>query len=261
MSIYKESVSGISRAVDSILNQTFNDFEFIIIIDDPTNEDGIDLIKNYAASDPRFNYVIHEKNRGISFGCNEAIRMAKGEYIPDDYSYPNRLQVQYDYMQEHSDVDALGASLRYVDFESNLVFEIKYKPIVGDEIKKYCPVGHPTVFIRKNTYYKYGFYVENIWEYELWIIWHLKGVVFHNLQDYYYDYYQTYIDKERKTKPYLLDAINCKTKYTKELNFKFGDYFYLFAEKTCSKLPATLIIKLVYMVYKIKHFKPMNKRQ
>ena len=256
MSIYKENVLGIRRAVDSILNQTFKDFEYIIIVDNPDNKEGIELIEYYASMDSRIRYVVHEKNMGISYGCNEAIKLARGKYIarqePEDYSYPDRLQMQFDYMQLYAEVDILGTALQYLDVENKIAFNISYKPIVGEEIKRYSPIAHPTVFVRRKTFFKYGFYDENEWEYELWILWYIKGVLFHNLPDVCYDYHQTFKDKSWKTKLYLLDAMHRQAKYKKSLHFKFTDNLYLFAERVCSFLPSFVIIRLLYINYKVK---------
>lgn len=259
MSVYEENELGIKRSVDSILNQTFKDFELIIIIDNPNNTEAIELIKKYASADSRIKYEVHKKNIKQSASLNEGIKMAAGKYIArqdtEDVSTPERLQKQYDYMQEHADVDVLGTAQRYVDVENNLSFLIQYKPVVGDEIKRHNPIGHPSVLIRKETFYKYGFYIENIWEYELWVIWYLKGVIFHNLQEPYYDYYQTKAEKISKVKIYLINDTNCKMKYAKALKFNLGDYIYLFAERICLLLPSTLIIKLLYYVYRNSHAK------
>lgn len=255
MSIYKEGERGIRRAVDSILNQTFTNFELIIIIDNPDNKEGIELIKNYASVDERVRYRINEKNIGQSASLNEGIKIASGEFIArqdtEDVSMPTRLLAQYQYMREHPEVDVLGTAWRYVDSQSNLSFLIKYKPVVGKEIKRHNPIAHPTLLIKKEIFFKHGFYIENIWEYELWVIWYLKGVTFHNLQESYYDYYQTKSEKIRKVKPYLINDTRCKTKYAKALNFKFGDYLYLFAEKAALLLPSFLIIRLLYLYYRI----------
>jgi hypothetical protein len=108
--------------------------------------------------------------------------MAIGAYIArqdtEDVSLPTRLQAQYAYLQAHPEVDVLGTAWRYVDAQSNLSFLIKYKPVVGKEIKRHNPIAHPTVLLKRETFLKHGFYIENSWEYELWIIWYLKGEPF-----------------------------------------------------------------------------------
>ncbi len=258
MSMYNEKPEGIKRAVDSILNQTFKDFEYIIIIDDPNNKEGIELIKKYHSIDSRIKYFIHDKNIGLHAGLNEGIRMAEGKYIAqqdtEDISNPKRLQVQYEYMEKHPEVDILGTSLKYIDPETNLSFYINFKPIVGDEIRRRNPIAQATALIKKESFFKNGFFLTNVNEYELWVIWYLKGAVFHNLQESYYDYFQTHSEKIRKVKKYLINDTNCKRKYAKALKFKFGDYLYLYAELITSRLPSFFIIFLLYIFYKI--FRP-----
>lgn len=256
MSVYNESLHGIRRAIDSILAQSFSDFEFIIIIDNPNHAEAIELISDYAQKDSRIKVKVHNQNMGISYGCNEAILMAKAKYIarqePDDYSYPNRIQLQFEYMEANPNVDALGATLQYVDVDRKIYFEISNAPAVGKEIKWRSPIAHPTLFARREAFLNYGFYLEGEWEYELWIRWYLKGVIMHNLKPCVYDYYQTFEDKKRKVKSYLFDAVKWRSKFSSELEFEFKDYVKLYFDNFLLLFPRLILINLVYFRYRLK---------
>jgi glycosyltransferase involved in cell wall biosynthesis len=256
MSVYKEDVIGIKRSIDSILFQTFKDFEFIIIVDYPHNLEAITLIESYSNQDSRVKYIIHEKNKGLATGLNEGIRMATGKYIArqdtEDTSHLDRFQVQYDYMETHTEVDILGTAQKYVDHEGKLILLREYKALVGKEIKRNSPLGHPTTLIRRETFFKYGFYKEDLYceDYDLWINWYFKGVVFHNLKECYYDYYQDDAYKVKKAKSELKDTIDCKSKYTKQLDFNTSDYLYLYFQKIVLLFPASIIVRLFYLFVK-----------
>ena len=98
MSAFNEEIEYIQLAIDSILNQTFKDFEFIIILDNPSNE----TLKNYLISrkqeDCRIKFYANEKNIGLANCLNKGISLAKGDLIcrmdADDISLPNRLEIQ-----------------------------------------------------------------------------------------------------------------------------------------------------------------------
>lgn len=110
------------RAIDSILNQTYDKFEFIIV-DDGSNDGTKDLLKTYASSDPRIKILTNEKNMGISYSRNRGTDAAKGKYIAimdsDDYSEPTRLEKHINYLEQHDDVVALNALYYEMGKEGN----------------------------------------------------------------------------------------------------------------------------------------------
>lgn len=113
------------EAIDSILEQTLTDFEFLII-DDGSKDNSVQIINSY--NDPRIRLVKNETNLGISKTLNRGIEMASAEFIArmdaDDISYPARLQKQYDYLIKHPRV------LTVLDYpslvESGLFFARKF---------------------------------------------------------------------------------------------------------------------------------------
>lgn len=117
------SAQYIAEAIESILNQTFTDFEFIIINDGST-DDTAKIIKEYANKDHRIKFINHKKNKGF-IGClNECLDIASGEYIAkmdsDDISLPQRLEKQVKYLDEHPSVGMVGCGYRafdHADFE------------------------------------------------------------------------------------------------------------------------------------------------
>ncbi|EAJ7443814.1 glycosyltransferase family 2 protein, partial [Campylobacter jejuni] len=88
-------------AIESILNQTYSNFEFIII-DDCSTDNTYEIVKKYAENDKRIIVLKNEKNQGIVYALNRGFSIAKGKYIArmddDDISLPNRLEKQVEYM-------------------------------------------------------------------------------------------------------------------------------------------------------------------
>ena len=114
MSTYNDN-QYIRQAIESILNQTYKDFEFIII-DDASTDDTIEIIKSYK--DERINLIINSVNQGLTKNLNKALRVASGEYIArmdgDDVSFPDRLEKQVNYLDKHRDVYLIGTAIRNI---------------------------------------------------------------------------------------------------------------------------------------------------
>ena len=80
MSVYNEKKEWLEKSIESILNQTFDDFEFIIY-DDCTNDENKKILNSYACKDKRIKIITNSTNRGLTYNLNKGIEIAKGEYI------------------------------------------------------------------------------------------------------------------------------------------------------------------------------------
>ena len=98
MATYKEPENLLRQAIESILNQSYKDFEFIIILDNPGNKEHIEIVKSYQKQDSRIRFYINEKNAGLTATLNRGIELSRGKYIcrmdADDISMPERIQDQ-----------------------------------------------------------------------------------------------------------------------------------------------------------------------
>ncbi|MCD0089063.1 glycosyltransferase family 2 protein, partial [Streptococcus agalactiae] len=105
MSIYNEPLKYIKSSIDSILSQTLKNFEFIIVIDNPDREDVYDILQTYLASDARVKVLSNERNMGLAYSLNKAIKYSVGNYIfrmdADDISYPERFEKQINFMEKY----------------------------------------------------------------------------------------------------------------------------------------------------------------
>lgn len=101
----------IEEAITSILDQTFTDFEFIILNDGSTDKTA-EIIKKYADEDKRIKFIDNKKNQGFITSLNQCLDVAQGEYIAkmdsDDVSLPKRLEKQVKYLDQHPDVGMVG---------------------------------------------------------------------------------------------------------------------------------------------------------
>jgi glycosyltransferase involved in cell wall biosynthesis len=108
----------ISKTIESILNQTYSDFEYLII-DDCSSDNTLSIIKSYSELDHRIKFFSNEVNRGISFCRNFLGEIASGEYIAiidsDDICEVNRLMVQINYLKNNKNVFGVGSDISLID--------------------------------------------------------------------------------------------------------------------------------------------------
>lgn len=143
----------LKEAIDSILNQTFKDFEFLIINDASTDRSK-EIILSYK--DQRIRYFENKKNLGQAVTLNRGLRLARGGLIArmdaDDISYRNRLELQYQNMQRDKEIIVSASFYDVVDKNGNFLYQEKYTRL-PEEIYytlqfRNC-LGHPTVMFRK----------------------------------------------------------------------------------------------------------------
>lgn len=151
------------EAVDSILAQTFTNFE-LIVIDDGSTDESRALINSYQ--DNRILVIENKNNIGLAASLNEGIDIARGKYIArmdcDDISERNRLALQYEYMESHPETVVSGSSANFI--EQNGVVVCTYYPAVEDAklraIFPGSPFVHPSVIFRKCVFFQAGKYPE-----------------------------------------------------------------------------------------------------
>lgn len=155
----------VSQAVQSILGQTFSDFEFIIV-DDGSTDHTLKILREYEKKDPRVK-VIASPHGGIVDAANTGIRSAQCELIAradaDDVAFPQRLQVQIRFMQDHPEVAALGAQMLLIDPYGVPLLETRL-PLDHEGIEKEMLGGsgwampQPVAMVRRRAIMEVGCY-------------------------------------------------------------------------------------------------------
>jgi glycosyltransferase involved in cell wall biosynthesis len=217
----------ISEAIESILNQSFKDFEFIII-NDCSKDNSLEIIKGYAKEDNRIRLVNNKENLGLTKSLNKGIKLAEGKYIArmdaDDIAEKDRFKEQVEFLEENNDIDILGALAKDIDEEGNLLGE-RTVPVTNNEIinilPKLSPMIHPAVMFRKKSLERINFYNENYrtsQDYEMWFRAKAAGLKFYNLPKCLLRYRVNNNYFERKSFKYRLNDI--KVRYKGYLNIK-----------------------------------------
>ncbi len=179
MSCYNEKEIYLRKAIESILNQDFGDFEFIIVIDNPKNNVINETVKEYAETDNRIVVIHNDTNIGLAESLNKGIRIAQGEYIAridaDDISLPSRLKTQVEYLDANIKCNLVCGNFIKIDDQGNTLELNKSVPkndsLFVKSIKRRYIIAHPTVMMRRGPLCDIGIYnnYSASQDYDLWL--------------------------------------------------------------------------------------------
>lgn len=158
----------LKEAIESILGQSFVDFEFIIV-NDGSNDSSAEIIRSYR--DSRIKILVQE-NKGLSAALNAGLRKAQGKYIArmdaDDVSLQHRLKDQYRFLENNSACVALGSNAFLITCEGEYLYSTQF-PTQWSDIRKLLPGTfpsvHPTLMMRRDVLLAVGGYYEKIRHY------------------------------------------------------------------------------------------------
>lgn len=166
----------ILKAVDSILQQSLTDFE-LILIDDGSSDGTEQLVRQLAAKDQRI-HLVQRPRKGLIATLNEGLALARSPLIArmdaDDIAFPERLAVQYAYMNSHPDLLAVGSYVMFMD-DQDTMYRKKTFPRGKEILEAFrwgCPLVHPAVMMRTDAVREVGGYLSEFpsaEDYALWI--------------------------------------------------------------------------------------------
>lgn len=164
------------QAIESILSQSFSDFEFIIINDAST--DGTEgIIRRFQEIDKRIVYYKNEQNCKVVGSLNKGIELSKGQFIArmdaDDVALKDRFQQQVDFLMKHPDTSLVDVLMEYTDDDGKSLQKYNSKIFDPGKIKRYLanknPLGHSSIMIRADILKKYKYNQTDFEDYELWL--------------------------------------------------------------------------------------------
>ena len=147
----------LKESMESILSQSFKDFEFIII-NDCSTDDSLRIIKKYQENDKRIKLINNKENLGVKKSLNKALKVANGKYLArmdaDDISLQDRFKIQFNYLENHPEIFLIGGSAIVISQKGDKwgVFEKydNYKKIKNKLLKINCMV-HPSIMFRNTN--------------------------------------------------------------------------------------------------------------
>jgi len=188
--IYNTKPQYLRECIESILNQTFKDFEFLILNDSPDNKEIEKIVKDYASKDKRIKYYKNDKNMGIAKSRNKLLDLASGEYIAvfdhDDISLPERLEKQVKYLDENLSIGVVSGWVQYFGDVKGIFKTPEHDAEIKICLTDNCYIIHTASMIRKSVLdennIKYEEYYTPSEDYRLWT--RLMAVTyFYNMQE------------------------------------------------------------------------------
>jgi glycosyltransferase involved in cell wall biosynthesis len=213
--VYNEDPKILILSLKSIISQTFIDFE-CIVVDDSSDQNTINACKAICNSDNRFSYIKPPYRLGLAASLNLALKKASGDFLArfdsDDICMPDRLFVQFNFLNDHPDIDILGCAIRIIDQNSRLVAKKTYPEMHKSIERKFIftnAIAHPAVMARRSVFLNAGGYDEN-YKYaedlDLWLRLLCKGFKFHNLTNELISYRQSRTNRTKEHWRYNIRA-------------------------------------------------------
>ncbi len=217
----------LQKAIDSILNQTFNNFE-LILINDCSVDRSEAIIQSYT--DKRIIYLKHEKNKGVVAAANLGLQNATAIYTcvmhADDIALPTRIARQKKWLDANKRTSAVACYINFIDEADSVtgVWKEDRDCVSSTSIKNKMPwlncIAHPTVMIRSKLYKKYGYFKnqQSQEDYDLWLRMLADGLVIDKIPEIllHYRVHQASITGTilRKANPFF-KQYDCKIKFLK----------------------------------------------
>ncbi|SMQ85073.1 Glycosyl transferase family 2 [Bacillus sp. OV166] len=179
MTTFNETERELKLAVESILNQNYKEFEFIIILDNPSNKEHVRIIQDYCKKDDRIRFYVNEKNLGLAMSLNRGLELANCEIIArmdaDDISLPDRFEKEISYLIDYPEVSVVGTNKISIDEDNNV---LSYGGKLPDNfettklaLQYISMVVHPSVMFIKKDILSLGGYrnFPASQDYDLWL--------------------------------------------------------------------------------------------
>lgn len=204
MSVYNcKDRNKLEKSIDSILNQTYSNFEFIIC-DDGSSDNTLDVLNELAQKDTRIKIVSYTKNKGLANALNYCLEFCKGDFIArqddDDISYPKRFETEIKFLLKYTQFGFVGTIADIYDNDGIWKkYSLSSKPLKKDFLWN-SPFIHPSVMFRKEILdsvngYRVSWETMRAEDYDLFMRLYAEGVRGYNIQKVLYSYY---IDRNEK---------------------------------------------------------------
>lgn len=165
----------LAKSIESILDQSFKNFEFIIINDGST-DNSPNIINNYSSTDRRIVLINNSKNLGLTKSLNIGLKISKGAYIArmdsDDIAFTNRLEKQYEFLEKNKKIFLLGSGATKIDINGKALGDVKLTcglNNIRDKLVNGNCLIHPTIFFRNHhgVFYREKFFVSQDYDFYL----------------------------------------------------------------------------------------------
>lgn len=243
----------VSISIESILNQTYDNWE-LIICDDNSTDGSYNICVAFKNKHPQKIILLrNKKNMRLAYSLNRCLEFANGEYIArmdaDDIALPNRIQFQVNYMLKHPKTTWLGTSCELIDDEGKWGKRIQKEQLTKEEIFLKNQFIHPSVIIRKDALLSVGGYtVSNETrrgqDYDLWCKLTAHGFIGENTKEILLQYREDRDSFTKKKFVYRLDSVKVRKKWFKELNLPSKYYLSIYRPLIVGLIPQNILQKI-----------------
>ncbi len=242
----------IERAINSILNQTYQNFE-ILVCDDCSVDNTVEIVERLMKTDNRIRLIKNQVNSGLNIVLNKCIETASGEFIArmddDDVSHPDRFSRQITFLLEHPEFAFVGCGMNF--FDDNGIWghsSGKAEPTTMDVFTSHA-FAHPTVMIRKAALTDVGNYSTNSLnrrgqDYDLWSKLYYKGYRGANLTEILFDYYESPSSVRRRKLKFRIDHIKKELFWWQRFNLPISALKYPLLDTLKCVLPKSMYVYL-----------------
>lgn len=220
MGVYNSRPEYLKLAIESILNQTYSEFDFIICDDCSTNEETIKILLKYEDVDSRIKILRNSKNSGLAASLNYCLKYATGKYVArmddDDISHLDRFEKQVAFLDEHPEISIVGTGITFIDDSGNVWGKTNNIECPTKRSFLYgTPFTHPTIMVRKETYqavdgYKSDKHTKRTEDYDMFMRMYAKGFKGYNLQENLFDYRMDISGYRKQKLKYRVDEVVIK---------------------------------------------------
>ncbi len=197
----------VSKCIDSIIAQTFVDWEFIIC-DDCSSDNTYEVLCEYQKKDSRITVLQNKQNCRLAATLNNCLAVARGKYIAradaDDWCADTRLEKQVDFLDAHEEYAVVGSARYMLDEGGIYGISCSVEKPIRDNIVMGTPFAHPTIMMRKEAYDALGGYISSkktmrAEDLNLWFRFYQKKYIGYNLQEPLYYYHESLDDYKKRT--------------------------------------------------------------
>ncbi len=255
MSTYDENPNHLKNCIDSVLEQTYKDFEFIIVVEpDETNIEYLNVLSN---AERRLKVLRNDVKLGIAASRNVGIKESAGKYIAiidgDDYCDPRRFKKQFQFLENNPEIALVGTNMFLVNEDGNIIGSRIYPEIHNDIKKSFLftdAVANPTLMVRKKDLDVVGLFDTGFAkseDFELWLRLLSKGKKMYNLQEKLVYYRMSTNHNEKRGKLHWQNNYIARKRYSKAIWPFYKRFFSLFFYFIVCHLPGVCLEWLLSM--------------
>lgn len=244
MGVYN-SADTLERCVNSLLEQTYTDWE-LILCDDGSTDDTYEIAKSISDKHSNITLLKNTSNKGLAYSLNKCLNVAQGKYIArmdaDDISIPERFQKQVEFLENHPEYSVVGSSVILYDENGDMAVRKAIEYPDKYSLLKSVPFMHPTIMMRKEVYDILNGYTVSKrtirgQDMDLWFRFFAKGFKGYNIQTPLLKYQESLSDYKKRSFKVRWNGVKTRFIGYRKLNYPLRYYIYLLKPVIAGLIP------------------------